>query len=142
MNWLIASPCWLALFFKIEKSNKWLWALLKLLAICKWLNSNIWSILLLLFPKNITYIIISTYLRKIIFTVERISGKMYLKASWSYKDERRCLLSYKFFILYWCINYQSIKYLRFSFCCITFLAWRWMILPTGAENTPENENKM
>jgi len=120
VNGLMGSPCWLALSFRRGK-NKWLWAVLKLLAICKWLSSNSWSISLLLFPENITHIIIQHIAWEKLSLLQRGSEA---KCIWKLPGhtemrEDSYLAPLFFFILHWCVNYQSIKYfLFFLLCCL------------------------
>lgn len=122
-----------------RKNYQWLWALLKLLAICEWLSSNIEAFLCFRSPR--TSHIQFTYFLENIFTTERIRNKMYLKASWSYRGERKFLASFFFHSI---LMHKLLvnKIFPFFFCYFTFLARRLMIPPTGVENTPENESKI
>lgn len=78
---------------------------------------------------------------EIIFTIERIRSKMYLKASGHPKMTEDSYLAW-FFFLNPILMYKWLVNKTFPlFCYITFLAWRLKIPLTGAENTPERKTK-
>lgn len=90
----LAAPVDLDCSSEEEKNNKWLQALLKLLAICKWLGSNIWSISLLLFPENIMHIVTEhIFWEKLSLPQRGSEAKCPWKLPGHTRDERRFLLS-------------------------------------------------
>lgn len=131
----LAAPVDLDCSSEEEKNNKWLQALLKLLAICKWLGSNIWSISLLLFPENIRHIVTEhIFWEKLSLPQRGSEAKCPWKLPGHTRDETRFLLSSIFSFYFDALSVNKIFQPPFFFC-IPFLAWSLVIPPTSAEDT-------
>lgn len=133
MNGLIAAPVDLHCSSKKGKITSGNGHYLKLLAICKFLSSNIGSISLLLFPANITHIMIQRIVWEKFSLLQRGSEAKCIRKLPRPAEMREDSYLAPFFSFY--IAALSVnKIFPFCFCYIAFLAWSPMIPPIGAEN--------